>query len=232
MNFLIQKCNRIGINLNDAQLKLFENYYDFLIKYNKKINLTAITNKNEIFIKHFIDSLSVSKFIKNSCKLIDIGTGAGFPGVPLRILNSDINLTLLESSKKKCVFLEELSNILKINFDIINNRAEILSKNLNYREKFDICVSRAVANLRILSELCIPFIKINGFFIAMKGQNFETELKNSVNIIQKLGCKIKDIEKIILPDNFGTRHLIIIHKIKNIPKIYPRNFSQIKRILD
>lgn len=224
--------NKIGINLNNNQIKIFENYYNFLIEYNKKTNLTAITNKNEIFIKHFIDSLTVSKFIKNSCKLIDIGTGAGFPGVPLKILNSNINLTLLESSKKKCEFLKELSGILKINFDIINNRAEILSKDLNYREKFDICVSRAVANLRILSELCIPFIKINGIFIAMKGPNFETELENSVNIIQKLGCKIKNIEKIILPYNFGTRYLIIIQKIKNTPKIYPRNFSQIKRILD
>ncbi|MBO6126510.1 MAG: 16S rRNA (guanine(527)-N(7))-methyltransferase RsmG [Clostridia bacterium] len=228
MNFF----NKIGINLNNNQIKIFENYYNFLIEYNKKTNLTAITNKNEIFIKHFIDSLTVSKFIKNSCKLIDIGTGAGFPGVPLKILNSNINLTLLESSKKKCEFLKELSGILKINFDIINNRAEILSKDLNYREKFDICVSRAVANLRILSELCIPFIKINGIFIAMKGPNFEIELKNSVNIIQKLGCKIKNIEKIILPYNFGTRYLIIIQKIKNTPKIYPRSFSQIKRILD
>lgn len=217
--------NKIGINLNNNQIKIFENYYNFLIEYNKKINLTSIINKNEIFIKHFVDSLTVSKFIKNSCRLIDIGTGAGFPGVPIKILNSEINLTLLESSKKKCEFLKELSSILQINYDIIHNRAEILSKKINYREKFDICVSRAVANLRILSELCIPFIKINGIFIAMKGPNYESELENSINIIQKLGCKIKNIEKIILPDNFGTRYLIIIQKIRNTPKIYPRNFS-------
>ena len=225
MNFF----SKIGINLNNNQIKIFENYYNFLIEYNKKINLTSIINKNEIFIKHFIDSLTVSKFLKNSCKLIDIGTGAGFPGVPLKILNSNINLTLLESSKKKCEFLKELSSILQINYDIIHNRAEILSKKINYREKFDICVSRAVANLRILSELCIPFIKINGIFIAMKGPNFETELENSINIIQKLGCKIKNIEKIVLPDGFGTRYLIFIQKIKNTSKIYPRDFSQIKK---
>lgn len=223
MNFFHQ----LNINLRNNQLELFEKYYDFLIKYNKKINLTSIIKKNEFFIKHFVDSLTVSKFVKNSCKLIDIGTGAGFPGVPLKILNSNINLTLLESSKKKCEFLKELSSILKINYDIINNRAEILSKNLNYREKFDICVSRAVANLKILSELCIPFIKVNGIFIAMKGPNFETELENSINIIQKLSCKLKNIKKILLPDNFGTRYLIFIQKIKNTPKIYPRNYNQI-----
>ena len=215
MNFFSQ----ININLNNSQLKLFENYYEFLIEYNKKVNLTAITNKNEIFIKHFIDSLTVSKFIKNSCKLIDIGTGAGFPGVPLKILNSDINLTLLESSKKKCEFLKKLSNILQINFDIINNRAEILSKNLNYREKFDICVSRAVANLKILAELCIPFVKINGIFIATKGANYESELENSIGIIQKLGGRINKIEQVLLPENYGTRFLIFIQKIKNTPKI-------------
>ena len=215
MNFFSQ----ININLNNSQLKLFENYYEFLIEYNKKVNLTAITNKNEIVIKHFIDSLTVSKFIKNSCKLIDIGTGAGFPGVPLKILNSDINLTLLESSKKKCEFLKKLSNILQINFDIINNRAEILSKNLNYREKFDICVSRAVANLKILAELCIPFVKINGIFIAMKGPNYGSELENSIGIIQKLGGRINKIEQVLLPENYGTRFLIFIQKIKNTPKI-------------
>ena len=215
MNFFSQ----ININLNNSQLKLFENYYEFLIEYNKKANLTAITNKNEIFIKHFIDSLTVSKFIKNSCKLIDIGTGAGFPGVPLKILNSDINLTLLESSKKKCEFLKKLSNILQINFDIINNRAEILSKNLNYREKFDICVSRAVANLKILAELCIPFVKINGIFIATKGPNYGSELENSIGIIQKLGGRINKIEQVLLPENYGTRFLIFIQKIKNTPKI-------------
>ena len=137
MDFLSQKFNQIGINSNNIQLKLFENYYNFLIEYNKKINLTAITNKNEIFIKHFIDSLTISRFLQNSCKLIDVGSGAGFPGVPLKISNPDIELTLVESSKKKCEFLKDLSNILKIKFDVINNRAEILSKDLNYREKFD-----------------------------------------------------------------------------------------------
>ena len=225
MNFF----NQIGTNLNNNQIKIFENYYNFLIEYNKKINLTAITNKNEIFIKHFIDSLTISRFLQNSCKLIDVGSGAGFPGVPLKISNPDIELTLVESSKKKCEFLKDLSNILKMEFDVINNRAEILSKDLNYREKFDICVSRAVANLRILSELCIPFIKINGIFIAMKGPSFETELKNSMDIIQKLGCKINKIKQILLPDNFGTRCLIFIQKIKSTPKIYPRSFSRIKK---
>lgn len=215
------------MNLGKTKLEILENYYNFVVKYNKKINLTSIIKKNEFFIKHFVDSLLISEFIKTPCKLIDVGSGAGFPGVPLKISNSEIKLTLLESSKKKCEFLKELSNILKINYDIINNRAEILSKNLNYREKFDICVSRAVANLKILSELCIPFIKVNGIFIAMKGPNFETEFENSKNIIQKLGCKLKNIKKILLPDNFGTRYLIFIQKIKNTPKIYPRNYSQI-----
>ena len=232
MDFLSQKFNQIGINSNNIQLKLFENYYNFLIEYNKKINLTAITNKNEIFIKHFIDSLTISRFLQNSCKLIDVGSGAGFPGVPLKISNPDIELTLVESSKKKCEFLKDLSNILKIKFDVINNRAEILSKNLNYREKFDICVSRAVANLRILSELCIPFIKINGIFIAMKGPSFEAEFENSIDIIQKLGCKINKIEQILLPENYGTRYLIFIQKIKSTPKIYPRSFSRIKKFSD
>lgn len=228
MNFF----NQIGTNLNNNPIKIFENYYNFLIEYNKKINLTAITNKNEIFIKHFIDSLTISRFLQNSCKLIDVGSGAGFPGVPLKISNPDIELTLVESSKKKCEFLKDLSNILKMEFDVINNRAEILSKDLNYREKFDICVSRAVANLRILAELCIPFIKINGIFIAMKGPSFEAEFENSIDIIQKLGCKINKIEQILLPENYGIRYLIFIQKVKSTPKIYPRSFSRIKKFSD
>lgn len=228
MNFFQQQCEKIKIELNKTQLEQFETYYNFLVDYNKKINLTSITNKDEVYIKHFLDSISVSKFSDLKGKLIDIGTGAGFPGVPLKILNPNLDVTLLESSKKKTIFLEKLSNILELKYEIINSRAEESSKLEIYREKFDICTSRAVASLDILTELCIPFLKVQGTFVAMKGPSLDNEIAKSKSSMLNLKCKIRDIFKFELPMNFGKRNIVLIEKIGKTPKKYPRSFSDIK----
>lgn len=228
MNFFQKQCDKMKIELNKTQFEQFELYYEFLVDYNKKINLTSITNKDEVYIKHFLDSISVSKFLDLKGKLIDIGTGAGFPGVPLKILNPNLDVTLLESSKKKTIFLEKLSNALGLKYEIINSRAEESSKLELYREKFDICISRAVASLDILTELCIPFLKVRGTFLAMKGPSLDDEIAKSKSAILNLNCKIKDIFKFELPMNFGKRNIVLIEKISKTPKKYPRSFSEIK----
>ena len=228
MNFFQQQCEKIKIELNKTQLEQFETYYNFLVDYNKKINLTSITNKDEVYIKHFLDSISVSKFSDLKGKLIDIGTGAGFPGVPLKILNPNLDVTLLESSKKKTIFLEKLSNVLGLKYEIINSRAEESSKLEIYRGKFDICISRAVASLDILTELCIPFLKVRGTFLAMKGPSLDDETAKSKYVMVNLKCKIRDIFKFELPMNFGKRNIALIEKINKTPKKYPRSFSEIK----
>ncbi len=227
MIFLQQYCSQFNININDDQLKKFNSYYEFLVNYNKTTNLTSITEKKEVCIKHFLDSLLVAKSVELEGKVIDIGTGAGFPGIPLQILNESIYLSLLDSSEKKINFLKKLSRILNLNYQCINSRAEDLPE--DYREKFDLCVSRAVASLDILSEICIPFLKLGGFFVSMKGPSFKEEIELAKKKIIELGAKIMKIDKFELPENYGTRYLICMKKIKNTPKKFPRSYSQIKK---
>ena len=222
-NLFKELSNKIDVNLTDEQILLFEKYQDLLLDWNEKINLTAITEENDIIIKHFIDSLTIIKYVKDNDKVIDVGTGAGFPGIPLKIVNKSINLTLLDSLNKRINYLNDvIINLGMENVETIHARAEELSRNKEYREKYDIVTARAVANLKTLSEYCIPFVKLGGYFVCMKGSNIEEELEIAKEHIKILGGKIEQIEEITLPDTDMKRNIIIIKKIKNTENKYPR----------
>lgn len=231
MKILFEEANKNGILLSENQLEKFKIYMDFLIEYNSHTNLTAIKNPEDIIIKHFLDSIIIDKFLdfgKNN-KVIDIGTGAGFPGVPIKILKENIDLTLLDSLNKRIVFLDKLSKKLNINYSAIHGRAEEFGRKVEYREKFDVVVSRAVAPLNILCEYTLPFAKVGCYFVALKGPDFETELSNAENAIEALGGKLERCEKFELPYDKGSRNIIIIKKIKLTPKKYPRTSLQISK---
>lgn len=208
-----------GIDLDKEQQEKFEKYYELLVFYNKKFNITAITEKEEVIKKHFIDS-ALGKELLTKRMLIDVGAGGGFPSIPLKILNDKLNMTLLEATGKKCEFLKTVIKELNLdNVEVINKRAEDLAKDLNYREKFDYCVARAVARLNTLSEYCLPFVKIGGNFISYKGDCSE-ELKESQNAIKILGGKVKEVKNFLLDG--AKRDIVIIEKIKSTENKYPR----------
>lgn len=216
-------------NLDDEKYSQFEKYFEYLIEENKKINLTSITDKKEVYIKHFLDSIKLSNFIdldnKNIC---DIGAGAGFPSIPLKILYPSISLTIIEPTGKRCKFLKELSNLLGLkSVTIINDRAENIGKSV--REQFDIVTARAVSNMKILSELCLPLVKLNGYFVPLKGKNIDDEFNNAKDIIKLLGGKLIKIVNYDLPEDMGERCVVIIEKVKKTPTRYPRNYSIIKK---
>lgn len=207
----------------DKTLQSFEQYYNELVDYNQKVNLTAITEKEEVFIKHFYDSgLSINEIPLNA-KIVDVGTGAGFPGVPIKILRPDTDLHLVDSLNKRITFLNYLKEKLNINYSTYHSRAEDFCADNQHREQFDVCVSRAVAKLNTLSEYCLPLVKVGGIFIAYKSGDIEQEIAESKNAINILGAEIIDIKKINLPNDMGNRSLIIIKKIKNTNNKYPRN---------
>ena len=211
--------NKYQINLTEEQLKKFEKYYELLVFYNEKFNITAITEKSEVYKKHFVDSvLGVDKVCGQT--LIDIGSGGGFPAIPIKIVKEDIKLTMLEATGKKCEFLKTVVKELGLNnVTVINGRAEDLAKKEEYREKFDVCTARAVARLNSLCEYCMPFVKVNGTFVAYKGDSKE-EVVESQNAIKILGGKIKEVVEYNLDD--ASRSLVCIEKIKNTDKKYPR----------
>ena len=212
----------IKVMLSEEQKVMFYNHMNILLEWNQKINLTTITKPEDIIIKHFIDSLTVLKYIKNEkINIIDIGTGAGFPGIPIKIVNDLNNITLLDSLNKRIVFLQNVINELKLK-DIVavHSRAEEYIK-LEKREIYDIAVSRAVANMSTLLEYLLPYVKINGICICMKGPNIEEELENSKKALSILGGKIVNIDNFELPDG-SKRNIIIVKKIKNTPMKYPR----------
>ena len=223
-------CGENNIAVNDKQKSAFEIYAGMLIEWNKKMNLTAITAENEIAVKHFIDSISVLKYInlKQNADLVDIGTGAGFPGIPLKIMRPDIKLTLLDSLNKRLIFLEEVCKAINLKADIIHARAEELSQNPEYREKFDYAVSRAVANLPSLCEYCIPYIKNGGMFISMKGSDCQNELELAQNAIKLLGGKSDSIYTFNLPDE-SIRTIITVSKISSTSSKYPRRGTKISK---
>ncbi len=227
---LLNALNEFGIQINKNQIQQFMLYKKLLLEWNEKINLTAITDEREIILKHFVDSLSIGAVynLKSNINVIDVGTGAGFPGVPLKILYPNINMTLLDSLNKRILFLNELINQLELkNIDCIHSRAEDGGR--LYREKYDLCLSRAVANLAVLSEYCIPFVKVGGTFISLKGANVEEELSNSKMAIEKLGAKIEEIKLIDIPFSDIKHSIIIISKIRQTPIKYPRKAGVISK---
>ena len=214
---------KLNLTLTEEQIEKFYNYMNLLIEWNKKINLTAIVEPKDIILKHFIDSLTIEKYIKKGETIIDVGTGAGFPGIPLKIAREDLKITLADSLNKRINFLNEVINKLDLkNIEIIHTRAEELGKNKKYREKFDIATSRAVANMSTLSEYLIPFIKVEGKCICMKSSDIDTELENAKKAINILGCKIESKDKFDLPNSDLGRSVIILRKVKNTPSKFPR----------
>ena len=211
----------MNINISNEQIEKFYNYMQLLLDWNKKINLTAIIEPKEIILKHFIDSLTILKYIEKGSKVIDVGTGAGFPGIPLKIMRDDIEITLLDSLNKRINFLKEVIKQLELTkIQAIHGRAEEFGK--KKRESFDIVTSRAVANLSTLSEYLVPLAKIGGKCICMKSMNIEEELNQAQKAISLLGGNVENIEKFLLPKSEIERSLIIIKKVKNTPSKYPR----------
>lgn len=223
-------CSENNIPINDEQKAHFQIYAQMLVEWNKKMNLTSIVREDEIAVKHFIDSISVIRYIdlKKEASLIDIGTGAGFPGIPLKIMCPDIKLTLLDSLNKRLIFLDEVCKLINAKADIVHARAEELSRKEDYREKFDYAISRAVANLPSLCEYCMPYVKKGGLFISMKGSDGEKELSLAQNAVSVLGGKVEKLYQFRLPDE-SMRSIITISKISCTPSQYPRRGTKISK---
>ncbi len=220
-----EEIGKIGINLSDDQVNKFLIYYNMLIEKNKVMNLTAITEFDEVLKKHFVDSLCIIKAydLSKDITLLDLGTGAGFPGIPIKIAFPNINVVLMDSLNKRLNFLNEVMNELNLQkIETVHGRAEELGNSTLYREHFDICVSRAVAKLSSLAEYCLPFVRVGGSFIAYKSDEISMELDNSANAVSILGGKLKEKVSFTLPDSDIQRTLVIIDKLKNTPKKYPR----------
>lgn len=223
----IEELKKIGVELSPIQLGLFRKYADFLLEYNKHTNLTAIRNREDIYLKHFYDSLLLLKFFNiEDQSIIDLGSGAGFPGVPLKIVLPNIKLTLLDSNGKKTTFLEKLKSELAIDFEVINDRAEKYI--INRREGFDIVTSRAMAAMPILSEVAIPFVKVGGYFIAYKGV-IDESIENGRYAIEELGGECERIEETTTPIEDAKRSFVFVKKKRKTEAQYPRLFDKISK---
>ncbi|MFA6076310.1 MAG: 16S rRNA (guanine(527)-N(7))-methyltransferase RsmG [Negativicutes bacterium] len=227
IEILNASCIEYGIELTDKQLQQFNRYYELLIEWNEKINLTAITEPADVAVKHFVDSLTVAELLPTTNNqplcLIDVGSGAGFPGIPLKIIYPQLKLTLLDSLNKRLKFLQTIIDELELtDVILIHGRAEEVGRAKNQRECYDIAVARAVARLNVLCELCLPFVKRQGLFIAQKGAAANNELLEAEQAIKLLGGKFEQSVEVKLPGLNDLRSLIVIKKIKNTPDAYPR----------
>lgn len=224
----LQMFEGFGLNLTEEMYRKFDAYAELLVRWNEKINLTAITDAAGITEKHFLDSLAMFKsdIIPLNSSVIDVGTGAGFPGIPMKIYRNDLKVTLLDSLNKRIKFLSDVSNTLSLDLNCIHSRAEDGAKKAELREKFDVATARAVATLPVLCEYCLPYVKLGGKFIALKGPN--EEAKNSFTAYRTLGAEIEDVREYELPCG-DKRQIIIYNKIKETPSKYPRKPSQIDK---
>lgn len=229
ISLLMSKAEDFGVPLNEEQAHKLYIYYEELVRVNEYMNLTAITEPEEVIVKHFCDSLALIKYgdVPKNAKLVDVGTGAGFPGLVVKIARDDIELTLMDALGKRVKFLEELCEKLKIEAECVHIRAEQAGLDTDYREEFDIVTSRAVAELRVLNEYCLPLVKVKGRFVALKGKSFDEEVNNAKTSTAILGGKTKKVTEYTLFDA-GERAIVEIAKIKRTSDKYPRHNSKIK----
>lgn len=220
---LCEKMQDINIILSEMQVEQFFKYMNLLLEWNEKINLTAITDENEIILKHFVDSLTICKYLENKNSLIDVGTGAGFPGIPVKIVRPDLKIVLLDSLNKRVKFLNDVIEKLDLkNIVALHGRAEEVARKPEYREQFDIATSRAVANLSVLLEYLVPFVKVGERCICMKGAEIEEELNSAGKAMMVLGAKIDKVDDFLLPGSDMRRNLVILKKMKETSGKYPR----------
>lgn len=209
------------INLSDDVLKNFYDYMNGIISWNDKINVTAIVDPDEFIVKHFIDSITINEIVKNKGKLLDIGTGAGFPGIPIKLLNDKLSVTLIDAVNKKLNVIRDVSKDMNIdNLEIIHSRAEDLARDKDYREQYDYVTTRAVSNLSTILEYMIPFLKVNGIAICMKGPNYKEEIEEAKNTFKVLGIKLKEVKKYVFEGQ--ERNVLIIEKLKKTDEKFPR----------
>ena len=223
-SYLINTLSSWNFEIDDNKIRQLDKYYEMLIEKNKVMNLTAITEFDEVLVKHFADSLSICKIIPDDVKSVcDLGTGAGFPGIPMAIAYPDLQFTLIDSLNKRIKFLQEVVDALGLtNVTLVHARAEEAGRNKLYREQYDLVVSRAVANISTLSEYCLPLVKVGGYFISFKSGDIEDEIKQSGKAISKLGGKLQKPVLFNLPDTNISRSFLVIDKKKSTPKAYPR----------
>lgn len=229
---LIEACKKMNVDLTENMLEQFMIYKDMLLDWNEKINLTSITDEKEVMLKHFADCISLVSYCDFSSgkKVIDVGTGAGFPGVPVKIVAPEIEVTLLDSLNKRINFLEELIEELQLsNVECVHSRAEDGGKNPDYREQFDYCVARAVANLEVLAEYTLPFVKVGGKLIALKARDAENEINEAREMVSKLGGEVTEIIHVNIPFTDLEHKLVVVEKIMETPSNYPRKPKQIKK---
>lgn len=222
----------LGIELSDKQLEQFDRYARFLVETNEKFNLTRITSPRDIVVSHYLDSLTciAAHTPSEYANIIDVGAGAGFPGIPIKIVRPDLNLTLLDSTSKKVTFMTDTAALLELGNTIaIHARAEDLGRDKNHREKYDIAYARALSELAVLAELCLPLVKIGGYVVAQKSEDIDEELTHARPLIGQLGGQIDNIVKIKLPLSDVTRRIVVLAKVKPTPESFPRAFGKISR---
>lgn len=218
---LKEKSNKIDVKIKDKEVEQFYEYMNSLLEWNEKINLTAITDPKEVILKHFIDSITIQKYIQKENSVVDVGTGAGFPGIPLNIVNNEAKYTLVDSLNKRIKFLDEIIDKLNLkNIETVHSRAEDFAK--ENRETYDVATSRAVAALNVLLEYLLPLVKVGGLCICMKGSNVQEEIEASSNALKILGGQIEKVEQITLPDSDIIRNIVIVRKVTKTSSKYPR----------
>ncbi|WP_282199054.1 16S rRNA (guanine(527)-N(7))-methyltransferase RsmG [Collibacillus ludicampi] len=215
----------LGIEIGEEAIHRFEQYYEMLIEWNQRMNLTAITEREEVYFKHFYDSLTLmtANHFCRDARMLDVGAGAGFPGVPVHLVCQELSLTVLDSLGKRISFLEELGKHLSLpRFYPVHGRAEDFGQKEEWREAYDQVTARAVAKLNVLSEYCLPFVRVGGWFFALKGPEAETEVREAEKAIVKLGGAVRELKRTEIPGGYGTRTIVVIEKVQQTPKNFPR----------
>lgn len=228
MDILMDGARELGLELTARQTEKFQKYWELLEEANKHVNLTAVTGREEVFVRHFLDSLALIKAANfNGARVMDVGSGAGFPGLPIKIACEDADVTLLDSQMKRVNFLQNVCANIGVKANCIHGRAEEMGKKDEFRESFDYVLSRAVARLDILTELCLPLVKIGGRFLAMKAETTEEEIKAANGAIESLGGKLMPAVSYVAPDSGALRKIVVIEKAASTPLKYPRRFAKI-----